>query len=927
MDENSLIVLVVIALIGFPVLAIVSFVMALNLKGRVRQLEESVRQLALARDGAAASRQAQPTGQTVQSVPQPADEKPDHQSEMAASPALGDTASPPEGPVDADPAADQPAEPVRQAARTGAPGKPSISFEEKLGTRWAVWVGGVALALGGAFLVRYAIEEDLLGPAARIIAGLIFSLGLIIAAEYLRRRPVEPAANQAAYIPGVITAAGTVALFATIYAAYGLYDFLTPAQAFVTLGLVGVATMYAAALHGPWLAGLGLVGAYGTPLLVSSNEPNPWALALFVIVVTAAAFLLARIRLWRWLAVAAIAAALLYGFVLVDLAGEDIASVVFFILSLAVLIGTVLIYEAHRGRAYQRFDPVGLGALAGLAVLSIYFADADGFSHTSLATLLIVAAIALASALWFDALAPAAVIAGLAVLACLLVWPIASQLASEPVQIIPGHLFIPFLVPDALETYLEIAIIPASAIFLATTASLMRRPRSEPPTFALALAGTATPIFTLAATYFRVENFQASLPFGAVAAGLALLFAATTERFLRFEPPTKAETASGVGSALHATASCSALALTLTFLIAGSPLTLAFGLSALGAAWVSTKRPLPALRWCAAGFILLVLARMGGAWMIAGVPFEHFPDWQDIVLRYTVPALAAFYAGMVLRRHKADLPAAILDCGALVLGAAAAALTVRLGVRGPMQATGSDIGLTEGGLYASIAFIASMVLVYRSWATTSLVYRAAAPIVTVIAVCLAVGMLLIIANPLLSGETIGGGAILNILLPGYALPALLAGLAAAFWHWYGRVPAGVDTAEARSMARPFETLCGVAGFVLGFFYVTFAVGKVVAGGTPDFFAAPAAENYGYTLAWLLYGLALLSLGIRARSRGIRLASAVAIMLAIAKAFLFDMSELEGIWRALSFMGLGAALIGIGLVYQRLLFGTRKPAKS
>ena len=51
------------------------------------------------------------------------------------------------------------------------------------------------------------------------------------------------------------------------------------------------------------------------------------------------------------------------------------------------------------------------------------------------------------------------------------------------------------------------------------------------------------------------------------------------------------------------------------------------------------------------------------------------------------------------------------------------------------------------------------------------------------------------------------------------------------------------------------------------------------------------------------------------------------MLAIAKAFLFDMSELEGIWRALSFMGLGAALIGIGLVYQRLLFGTRKPAKS
>jgi uncharacterized membrane protein len=35
-------------------------------------------------------------------------------------------------------------------------------------------------------------------------------------------------------------------------------------------------------------------------------------------------------------------------------------------------------------------------------------------------------------------------------------------------------------------------------------------------------------------------------------------------------------------------------------------------------------------------------------------------------------------------------------------------------------------------------------------------------------------------------------------------------------------------------------------------------------------------------------------------------------------FIFDMSELEGVLRALSFIGLGAVLIGIGLFYQRLL---------
>ena len=44
-----------------------------------------------------------------------------------------------------------------------APKKPDI--ETALGTRWAVWVGGLALALGGLFLIRYSIEAGIFGPA------------------------------------------------------------------------------------------------------------------------------------------------------------------------------------------------------------------------------------------------------------------------------------------------------------------------------------------------------------------------------------------------------------------------------------------------------------------------------------------------------------------------------------------------------------------------------------------------------------------------------------------------------------------------------------------------------------------------------------------------------------------------------------------
>jgi uncharacterized membrane protein len=42
-----------------------------------------------------------------------------------------------------------------------------------------------------------------------------------------------------------------------------------------------------------------------------------------------------------------------------------------------------------------------------------------------------------------------------------------------------------------------------------------------------------------------------------------------------------------------------------------------------------------------------------------------------------------------------------------------------------------------------------------------------------------------------------------------------------------------------------------------------------------------------------------------------------VTVVIAKVFLSDMSELEGVYRALSFLGLGGALIAIGYAYRRM----------
>ena len=79
------------------------------------------------------------------------------------------------------------------------------------------------------------------------------------------------------------------------------------------------------------------------------------------------------------------------------------------------------------------------------------------------------------------------------------------------------------------------------------------------------------------------------------------------------------------------------------------------------------------------------------------------------------------------------------------------------------------------------------------------------------------------------------------------------------------------------------------------------------------------------VAWLVFGVALLLVGVLLRSQPARLASAAVILITVGKVFLLDLAGLTGVYRALSFLGLGLVLIGIGLLYQRWLFPRTPPA--
>src|SRR5262249_42478214 len=77
-----------------------------------------------------------------------------------------------------------------------------------------------------------------------------------------------------------------------------------------------------------------------------------------------------------------------------------------------------------------------------------------------------------------------------------------------------------------------------------------------------------------------------------------------------------------------------------------------------------------------------------------------------------------------------------------------------------------------------------------------------------------------------------------------------------------------------------------------------------------------ARNFSYSAIWLVYGAGLMMFGFWKRSAFVRWQALVLIAFTIGKVFLFDVSELEQGYRILSFIALGAVLMGISYVYHR-----------
>jgi uncharacterized membrane protein len=385
---------------------------------------------------------------------------------------------------------------------------------------------------------------------------------------------------------------------------------------------------------------------------------------------------------------------------------------------------------------------------------------------------------------------------------------------------------------------------------------------------------------------------------------MAAAFATMTERLIARRPGDD----KALAPALYAAGAVLALSFAFSVGLATRFIPLALSIGTAGIVWVGLYRPVKVLNCLA-----VVTAGLACAAVILGPPFtpEEIgtrPFLNGLILRLGLPAAAVLIAGEMLRRRDDGTEARILQTIGLVFAALFVALEIRHYANDGVLAAGAPkLGEQSALTLAALAFSLGLQKIARR--TQSKVYEFGSLVAGMIGAVLIVIAHFVTANPLLTGESIGAGRLVNLLLPGYLLPALMAAWVAA---------------AARPLRPRWYTLTVAAlALLLGFAYVTLMVRHGFHGPRLDLGRLTDAENWTYSAVWLVFGIALLAAGIVLRSTMVRAASGLVIAAVVCKVFLLDMAALTGALRAASFLGLGATLIVIGRLYQRLLMSQRR----
>jgi uncharacterized membrane protein len=188
------------------------------------------------------------------------------------------------------------------------PPAPSWSFdwEQLVGVRLFSAVAGIALVFAAVLFLRYSIDKGWLQPPVRVAIGVIVAIALLVVCELKAARKYPVTAN-------AMDAAAIAILFSVFFAAHSQWDLISAATAFGLLALVTlVAVLLSIRRDSLFIAVLGLLGGFATPILLSADENRPIPLFGYLLLLNVGLAWVAYRRGWVILSALTLAFTTLY---------------------------------------------------------------------------------------------------------------------------------------------------------------------------------------------------------------------------------------------------------------------------------------------------------------------------------------------------------------------------------------------------------------------------------------------------------------------------------------------------------------------------------------------------------------------------------------------------------------------------------------
>ncbi|MGM0489376.1 MAG: DUF2339 domain-containing protein [Planctomycetota bacterium] len=174
-----------------------------------------------------------------------------------------------------------------------------VSMEFAVASQWLLRIGIVILVMGSGFFLKYSVDEGIIGPGGRVSLLILVGLGMLVAGTQMLGKKYH------LFGQGLM-GGGIALLYFAVFAAANFYHMIPFLAAFVLMGLITLtAAVLAVRYQIALVAVLGIIGGYGTPLMLPAGEANYVGLFTYVLILGLGVLGISVRRNWRllnWLA-------------------------------------------------------------------------------------------------------------------------------------------------------------------------------------------------------------------------------------------------------------------------------------------------------------------------------------------------------------------------------------------------------------------------------------------------------------------------------------------------------------------------------------------------------------------------------------------------------------------------------------------------